>query len=627
MSAAGYTLFWTEANPGDFNGDGAVSGLDLFLLASRFNQESNFNGNLATSPGNDCIDGNQDGILNGMDLFVISVNYNSRVTGYNLYKSANQGETWSISQTSPIPRQIPAAANCRDLGMSIEAEDVFEQNWYRVSMLDGQDESDKSEVLQTIELETPTMEAVKLTGEEQVIVDPFGMTVHLPAGVSGDGEQLSVGVISNLPGTGEVPTLGRCGFVAFGAAPGADYTVRMPFLPRDIFGMDSQDLGLMLYSEETKNGGTWDAVDQADFDVVETSPGEGYVEYSSMQQRLVMGLYTGGDLSCEIQAEVMNGFAPLPCRFSCDASGGVFPYTYTWSIGGDEQAPLASNLFEYEFGTAGTYEVSCTVKDSQEVQAYSPMMEIEVAEPTFTILGITADQWTFAPNTDMDASLEVQFENADGVSWDWEILTGSAAFVSRNAGPAVEVQCFSSEREKITLRVTGARDFEVHSKDFNLNYFPGDPIPIGDGAQSDGYFVNYVLEDLVDESMIDLGADCFSRSDVVLIEFWADWEIWGKQDFPRYQSCWEDYAKDGFTMLFIAEDDSIAAPQSYVASHPEFTPDWWLWGYPSEVFETYRIDELGLPQTMIFDRDGYQRYRRTGAWTEVEMRAVIEDLL
>jgi len=79
------TLSWEEWNPGDFNTDGAVNGLDVFPLASRFGQASD------ETPGNECVDGNHDGTLDGLDLFVIAVNFQHRMAGSFAYVSRYGG--------------------------------------------------------------------------------------------------------------------------------------------------------------------------------------------------------------------------------------------------------------------------------------------------------------------------------------------------------------------------------------------------------------------------------------------------------------------------------------------------------------------------------------------------------
>jgi len=78
------TLSWFSLNPGDYNVDGTVSGMDLFPLAANFNRAAD------EEPGLECIDGNGDNTLNGMDLCLISVNFQNRIDGVNVYAASTQ---------------------------------------------------------------------------------------------------------------------------------------------------------------------------------------------------------------------------------------------------------------------------------------------------------------------------------------------------------------------------------------------------------------------------------------------------------------------------------------------------------------------------------------------------------
>jgi len=79
-------LTWTPLNPGDYNSDGVVNGLDVFRIASRFGQHSNYNGHTADEPDNDCIDGTKDGTINGLDLFLVSTNFEKTIDGFNVFE-------------------------------------------------------------------------------------------------------------------------------------------------------------------------------------------------------------------------------------------------------------------------------------------------------------------------------------------------------------------------------------------------------------------------------------------------------------------------------------------------------------------------------------------------------------
>jgi len=47
-------------------------------------------------------------------------------------------------------------------------------------------------------------------------------------------------------------------------------------------------------------------------------------------------------------------------------------------------------------------------------------------------------------------------------------------------------------------------------------------------------------------------------------------------------------------------------------ANPQYTPNWWVFDSGS-CFDTYHHPSgTGIPQSMIFDRDGYQRWLQYG---------------
>lgn len=81
-------------------------------------------------------------------------------------------------------------------------------------------------------------------------------------------------------------------------------------------------------------------------------------------------------------------------------------------------------------------------------------------------------------------------------------------------------------------------------------------------------------------------------------------------------------------MLYIDLDATRSQGQAYIDGNPGYTPDWWLYGADTDCFTVYHIPgSTGIPQTLMFDRDGYQRFQRLGRWTEAAMIPIIEELL
>ena len=76
-----------------------------------------------------------------------------------------------------------------------------------------------------------------------------------------------------------------------------------------------------------------------------------------------------GNLPPEPLAETVSvspaaGFAPLLVSGSANASGGVAPYTFTWSFG-DGSPPVESPTVRHDYATAGNYTLVTSVSDSK----------------------------------------------------------------------------------------------------------------------------------------------------------------------------------------------------------------------------------------------------------------------
>jgi hypothetical protein len=69
-----------------------------------------------------------------------------------------------------------------------------------------------------------------------------------------------------------------------------------------------------------------------------------------------------GELTATGSVSVSNGTRPLSISFTCSPSGGVPPYTYSWTFGDGETSTQQNPLHIYS--SKGTYEAIVTVTDS-----------------------------------------------------------------------------------------------------------------------------------------------------------------------------------------------------------------------------------------------------------------------
>jgi thiol-disulfide isomerase/thioredoxin len=121
------------------------------------------------------------------------------------------------------------------------------------------------------------------------------------------------------------------------------------------------------------------------------------------------------------------------------------------------------------------------------------------------------------------------------------------------------------------------------------------------------------------------------RGKVVLVNFWATWCEPCKIEIPELIQLQDKYAAKGFTILGVAMDDegkSVVAP--FVQSKR------WDIGGGKEVLMNYPIllgndtvadkfgGMLGYPTTVLFDKNGKEIRRTTGAITYDEYAKLIE---
>ena len=145
VGGSGVLVRFTEANFADYNGDGVVNGLDLFPLASNFNEHSDYNGQVAEEPTNNCIDANQDGLLNGLDLFPIATNFRDFNEGFRVYRSLEPDTGFTEITTTPVPHvnghpQPP----CFPTWEFLDDDPSGVPYWYRVTSMRDDEHTDES---------------------------------------------------------------------------------------------------------------------------------------------------------------------------------------------------------------------------------------------------------------------------------------------------------------------------------------------------------------------------------------------------------------------------------------------------------------------------------------------------
>jgi thiol-disulfide isomerase/thioredoxin len=117
-----------------------------------------------------------------------------------------------------------------------------------------------------------------------------------------------------------------------------------------------------------------------------------------------------------------------------------------------------------------------------------------------------------------------------------------------------------------------------------------------------------------------------NRGKVIIVDFWADWCIPCKREFPNLVKLHEKYAKDGLVALSVNLDDShkngiqqtvLKFLRSQKASFMNFILD------ESPEFWQKKFNSMELPFVYVFNRQGkWHRYQGGDHYSEIQTFAI-----
>jgi peroxiredoxin len=130
---------------------------------------------------------------------------------------------------------------------------------------------------------------------------------------------------------------------------------------------------------------------------------------------------------------------------------------------------------------------------------------------------------------------------------------------------------------------------------------------------------NFVLESL-DGSEVSLRD---YRGNVVLVNFWATWCPPCQKEIPALEAAYRANKDKGFVILGVDVGESRQAVEAYAASMNITYPllldeeDQWM----------SRYGALGLPMTVIIDREGKILQKHMGELTQDELTGILEEYI
>jgi thiol-disulfide isomerase/thioredoxin len=113
------------------------------------------------------------------------------------------------------------------------------------------------------------------------------------------------------------------------------------------------------------------------------------------------------------------------------------------------------------------------------------------------------------------------------------------------------------------------------------------------------------------------------RGDVVLINFWATWCAPCRAEIPAIEAVHQARQNEGFVVLGVNYQESRDVVEPFARELAIPYPV--LLDESGRVMETYRA--IGLPMSIIVDREGIIQVRHAGLLTEAQLDDYLDDLI
>jgi cytochrome c biogenesis protein CcmG/thiol:disulfide interchange protein DsbE len=131
----------------------------------------------------------------------------------------------------------------------------------------------------------------------------------------------------------------------------------------------------------------------------------------------------------------------------------------------------------------------------------------------------------------------------------------------------------------------------------------------------------------LDFTLSSLDGDEFSLSDyqgdVVLVNFWATWCAPCQAEIPDFEAVYRSHKDRGFVILGVNQQEAPQVIEPFVAELEMTYPV--LLDPRGDLMKDYRI--LGMPTSLLIDREGVIQLRHTGIMTASELENALAEHL
>ncbi len=128
-------------------------------------------------------------------------------------------------------------------------------------------------------------------------------------------------------------------------------------------------------------------------------------------------------------------------------------------------------------------------------------------------------------------------------------------------------------------------------------------------------------------TLIDLAGNTVSLKDhlgsVVLVNLWATWCPPCKEEMPTLQTFYEKYKDDGFILLAIDQEETLAVVEPFVKEYGLSFPVWL-----DEEYQAQRVfNTMNLPSSYVIDRNGMVRLMWIGGISKKNLEKYVPDVI
>ncbi len=340
---------------------------------------------------------------------------------------------------------------------------------------------------------------------------------------------------------------------------------------------------------------------------------------------------------------VNNGYSTADMRcFVWDHQGGIQSVTLDLlPIGGSPMTVMFDDGQNNDGGSGdGIYGVK-NIKTTADLGIY--MLNVIAMDSQFNMgmgqIRVNVVESTGGPNDDpiiqsVDAdrttakgpqekiSITVAAVDPNGDPLEYEFQCPSGQFSGQSGGSVIWTPSTSKTGPQlVTITV---HDNKGGQDSTQITLYSTDKSVIA--GSTSGMIPSGVMDTVVPSGSINMTSDFQNK--VLYCNFWATWCPPCVGELPHLCNMYKKYqSNDGYRQVMIDVGESASTVQNFLNQHPDYAASYWALDSDSSYFykcNDFNGDSNGIPQHVLFDRDGRCRWSQIGGMSST---GVIEDVI